>query len=64
MPLTKLEKLRNVLVRKIDQGKINYAVPDLWNAWDYDGEEVRKLPSQEILVNPYRFYSRIIDKYI
>lgn len=64
MPLTKLEKLRNVLVRKIDQGKINYAVPDLWNAWDYDGEEIRKLPSQEILVNPYRFYSRIIDKYI
>ncbi len=32
MPLTKLKKLRNVLVRKIDQGKINYAVPDLWNA--------------------------------
>lgn len=64
MPLSKIEKLRNILMRKIDQGKINYTVPDLWNAWDYQGEEMRKLPSQELLVNPYRFFSSVIDKYI
>jgi hypothetical protein len=39
MALSKLEKLRNVLQRKIDSGNINYAIPDLWNAWDYDGTE-------------------------
>ncbi|MDY0024264.1 MAG: hypothetical protein RBR66_04980 [Candidatus Izemoplasmatales bacterium] len=64
MPLTKIEKLRNILNRKIDQGKINYAVPDMWNAWDYQGEEMKKIPSNELLVNPYRFYSEVIDKYI
>ncbi|MDT8337025.1 MAG: hypothetical protein RQ856_04265 [Candidatus Izemoplasmatales bacterium] len=64
MPLSKIEKLRNILIRKIDQGRINYAIPDLWNAWDYQGEEMRKIPSQELLVNPYRFYANVIDKYI
>ena len=64
MPISKIEKLRNILASKIDQGKINYAVPDLWNAWDYQGEEARKIPSQELLVNPYRFYASVIDDYI
>ena len=64
MPLSKIEKLRNILIKKVDLGKINYAVPDLWNAWDYQGEEMRKLPSLEILVNPYNFYASVIDKYI
>lgn len=64
MPLSKIEKLRNILIRKIDQGRINYAIPDMWNAWDYQGEEMRKIPSQELLVNPYRFYASVIDNYI
>jgi len=64
MALSKIEKLRNILARKISQGNINYAVPDLWNAWDYQGEELKKIPSQELLVNPYRFYSSLIDQYI
>ncbi len=64
MPLSKLEKLRNVLLKRVDQGKINYAVPDMWNAWDYDGKEIKKIPSQELLVNPYQFYASVIDKYI
>ncbi len=64
MPLSKLEKLRNILSRKIAQGKINYAIPDLWNAWDYQGEEMKKIPSQELLVNPYRFFTEIIDKFV
>ncbi len=64
MALSKIEKLRNILYKKISQGNINYVVPDLWNAWDYQGEELKKLPSQELLINPYRFYTSLIDKYI
>lgn len=64
MPLSKIEKLRNVLYKNIKKGQINYVVPDLWNAWDYQGEEAKKLPSQELLVNPYNFYFSIIDQYI
>lgn len=59
-----LTKLYKILSKKINKGHINYTVPDIWNAWNYDGEEMRKLPSNELLVNPYRFYSRVIDLYI
>jgi starch synthase (maltosyl-transferring) len=64
MEITKLEKLAKILEDKIEQGNINYVVPDLWNAWDYNGEELRKLPSQELLVNPFRFYFEVIKSYI
>ncbi|MBU1144607.1 MAG: alpha-amylase [Firmicutes bacterium] len=64
MAQSKLSLLYNILSNKIHLGKINYVVPDIWNAWDYQGEELRKLPSGEILVNPYRFYSEIISSYI
>ena len=60
-----LEKLYQILSKKTEQGHINYVVPDLWNAWEYQGDEIRRLPSQEFLVNPYKFYSRLIkDVYI
>jgi glycosidase len=55
-----LEKLYHILDNKSDQGKINYVVPDLWNAWDYQGDDIRRLPSQEFLVNPYNFYAKLI----
>ncbi|MBI9008724.1 MAG: alpha-amylase [Tenericutes bacterium] len=64
MALSKLEKLSKVLARKVKKGTINYAIPDLWNAWDYQGDELRKIPSQELLVNPYKFYSSLIKEYI
>jgi glycosidase len=64
MSTSKLIKLQNILAKKTDKGNINYVVPDIWNAWDYDGEELRRLPSGELLVNPYRFYARVIDKVI
>ncbi len=64
MGKTKLEKLFRHLSSKIDKGNINYVVPDIWNAWNYDGGEMRRLPSNELIVNPYRFYSRLIEKYI
>ncbi|HPJ24120.1 MAG TPA: alpha-amylase family glycosyl hydrolase, partial [Bacillota bacterium] len=64
MAQTKLEKLARILKSKVDKGFINYAIPDLWNAWNYQGPEMRKIPSQELLVNPYRFYSQLIEEYI
>lgn len=64
MPSGKLQKLHDILVSRMDKGRINYVVPDIWNAWDYDGEELRRLPSGELLVNPYRFYSRVIEKIV
>ncbi|HRY78353.1 MAG TPA: hypothetical protein P5154_06285 [Candidatus Izemoplasmatales bacterium] len=64
MSSSKLLKLHKILNDRIPRGVINYVVPDLWNAWDYDGPEMRKLPSGELLVNPYRFYSRVIEKVI
>jgi starch synthase (maltosyl-transferring) len=64
MSISGLLKLKTILEKKIDQGNINYVVPDLWNAWDYDGSEMRKLPSGELLVNPYRFYASVIGKAI
>lgn len=64
MAMTKLEKLGKALKRRIDKGHINYTVPDLWNAWDYQGEELRRLPNNELLINPYRFYSSLITDYI
>ncbi|MGI6392673.1 MAG: alpha-amylase [Candidatus Izemoplasmatales bacterium] len=60
----KLEKLAKVLENKIALGRINYVVPDIWNAWDYDGPELRRLPSEELLVNPYRFFATLIREWI
>lgn len=57
-----LQKLYHALQKRIPNGHINYVVPDLWNAWDYEGEECRRLPSNELLVNPYRFYASAIAK--
>lgn len=60
----KLEKLSNILSKQIPKGHINYCVPDLWNTWDYQGSELRKMPSQELLVNPFQFYYEVIHSYI
>ena len=61
MALTQLERIARLFESKIPEGRLNYVVPDLWNAWDYDGKECRKLPSGELLVNPYRFYQSAIN---
>lgn len=60
----KLEKLHQLLEKRIPKGHINYVVPDLWNAWNYQGQELRRLPSGECLVNPYRFYASVIQDWI
>jgi len=60
MSSSKLAKLLAILESKIPGGDINYVVPDIWNAWGYSGQELRRLPSGELLVNPYRFYAAVI----
>lgn len=64
MAESKLKKLQKTLEAKIASGRINYTVPDLWNAWDYDGDEMRRIPSGELLVNPYRFFYSVITNVI
>ncbi len=64
MAQSKLEKLAKILKKQVKNGHINYAIPDLWNAWNYKGSEMRKIPSNELLVNPYGFYSELITDYI
>jgi starch synthase (maltosyl-transferring) len=61
---TNLEKLQSILEQQISKGRINYVVPDLWNAWNYQGEEMKRLPDGQLLVNPYRFYSSVIKESI
>lgn len=61
---SKLTKLQKILEKQIPNGNINYTVPDIWNAWDYDGPEMKRIPSNELLVNPYRFYSSVIKNVI
>lgn len=64
MANTLLERLQKRLEQQIPKGRLNYVVPDLWNAWDYDGEELRRMKDGNLLVNPYRFYSSVIKNRI
>jgi len=57
----KLNKLLNVLKAQAGQCPYNYTVPDLWNCFDYNGEEMIKTPNNELMVDPYRFYRFLIE---
>ena len=60
-----LTKLLNILNVNNDKNTaFNYVVPDLWNAWDYEGEEMVRTSWGELMVNPYSFYASVIDSYI
>ena len=61
---TNLKKLLTTLKQQRPTTPINYAVPDLWNAFGYDGAEMKTLRSDELLVNPFDFYAHIIDRVI
>lgn len=61
---SKLLKLLSVLEAENNDHGYNYVVPDLWNAWSYNGEEKQFLPNGEIIVNPYSFYASVIKDYI
>ena len=58
-----LSKLKNILKNQINPHQnYQYYVPDLWNAWDFQGveEECGGL----LKVNPFRFYHDVIEEYI
>ncbi len=62
MAATKLEKLFRVLSDQIDSTVYNYSIPDIWNVFDYRGEEMLSLPNYQKMVNPYRFFSTLIKE--
>jgi len=59
-----LEKLLATLEKNKGTSVYNYTIPDLWNCFDYDKSKFVKTPTNELIVNPYEFYSSIIKDYI
>ncbi len=59
-----LEKLLKTLLENKGNEIYNYTIPDLWNCFDYDVTKFIKTPSNELIVNPYDFYSSVIQDYI
>lgn len=61
---TNLKKVLKSLKHNDDNNTYNYVVPELWNIFEYQGEEVIKNPNGQIMVNPYKFYADIIENFI
>ncbi|MFP4286409.1 MAG: alpha-amylase [Candidatus Izemoplasmataceae bacterium] len=61
MHALKLEKLSHVLKTLKPSHGLNYTVPDLWNCFDYPESKMIKTLNHELMVNPYDFYTYIID---
>ena len=62
---SKLKKLLDVLKGHDHKNETyNYVIPDLWNAWGYQGEEMVRTSWGELIVNPYHFYSQVIESFI
>lgn len=62
---SKLVKLMKFFEKNISKGEnAEYSIPDLWNCFDYRGEEKRNTDYGVIFVNPYRFYCDCIKYYI
>ena len=59
-----LRKLLSAIERRQTDDIYNYAVPDIWNCFDYEGEERINTPQGELIVNPHKFYSNLIRDYI
>ena len=59
-----LEKLLSSLKNNKGTEIYNYTIPDLWNCFDYDKSKFIKTPTNELIVNPYDFYSSVIKDYI
>ncbi len=56
-----LEKLASAIASRIDSNIYNYSIPDLWNIWGYKGKEVITTKTGELIVNPYIYYSELIN---
>ena len=67
MPRSRLLELLDILDRRaretVDES-FDYAVPDLWNGFGYQGGELRRLPGGGLLVHPWRFYRDAIRAFI
>ncbi len=61
MTQLKLEKLQSILEKHKNDTVYNYTVPDLWNCFDYPEDKLIKTPTNELMVNPYEFYSYLIE---
>ena len=59
-----LNKLLTALQENDDKRIYNYTVPDLWNCFDYDESKYIRTKSNELMVNPYDFFSSVIEDYI
>lgn len=59
-----LQKLLESLDKNKGDNIFNYTVPDLWNCFDYDKSKFVKTTTNELIVNPYNFYSSVIKDYI
>ncbi|AEX85203.1 glycosidase [Marinitoga piezophila KA3] len=55
-----LKNLYLFLKEKIDSGKTNYAIPKRWMPDDYEG--IVKIRGRKFVVNPYEYFSRVIEK--
>ena len=63
--MNNLKKIVAILkAKKAENEVFNYTIPDLWNVFGYDGEELINTPNGEVMVNPYKFYSSLIVDYI
>lgn len=61
---TPLIRLLYRLKNKLHESVAPYYIPDFWNTWGYQGEELKTLDNGELIVNPYRFYHDVIETYI
>ena len=59
-----LDKLLTALQENDNKIIYNYTVPDLWNCFDYDESKYIRTNSNELMVNPYDFYSSVIKDFI
>jgi glycosidase len=62
--MSSLKKLLSILEKYQTDAVYNYAVPAVWNCFNYDGEEMVRVPKGEIIVNPHKFYASAIKDFI
>ncbi len=50
--------------RSVKNQAFNFTLPDTWNYFNYQGDELQYLPNGEIIVNPYNFYINLIEDHL
>jgi starch synthase (maltosyl-transferring) len=59
---SKLQQLHELLKKKTtSRKKIHYTVPDMWNCFGYSDKKVVVREDGQLEVNPYKFYSQVIE---